>query len=616
MEPPGRSNSRPTALRAAALLAMLAASLLVLLGAASASAVIVLRPHGRTLSYQPVPGASATTSPFDSVFHNLDYNGGPVMPSNTNYAFYWDPSGAPAYPSDYQPGLKRFFEDLSHDSGGTENVDSVSAQYNDAAGHFASYSSHFGGAIIDTDPYPANGCEVAKICLAEHQIRAELVKYLKANSLPMDLTDEYFVLTPPAVESCFGNSNAYCSSGIEVHERELFCAFHGADQLEGGAGVIVYATDPYVAGGRCDDGNHPNGSTADATISGGLSHEHNESLTDPEPNNAWTDWASGSKTGYEVGDKCRTYTPETEFGPSLGTAPNGASYNQVINGHLYWYQQEWSNQGHACVQRLAFQGEEPKAAFTFTTGLEEAKFDASGSTAPGGVAYYEWQLNEHAGQTPIETTSPTFQWGNTKGVLRVALTVFAKDGTGNGTMHVVNIGQPTITKVTPVKGPVAGATTVVITGTNFNGGETVVKFGSLGAASFTVNSPTKITAISPPAGVAKTVDVTVTTHYGTSPISLADHFTFGPPTVTSVIPNGGPKAGGTSVIVKGEGFEPGRTGTTFRVGARLATSVSCSSSTQCTFVTPPAKEIGTVDVRATVNKLTSVKTLADQFTYS
>ena len=28
----------------------------------------------------------------------------------------------------------------------------------------------------------------------------------------------------------------------------------------------------------------------------------------------------------------------------LGTASNGAKYNQVINGHFYWYQQEWSNQ--------------------------------------------------------------------------------------------------------------------------------------------------------------------------------------------------------------------------------------------------------------------------------
>ncbi len=275
--------------------------------------------------------------------------------------------------------------------------------------------------------------------------------------------------------------------------------------------------------------------------------------------------------------------------------------------------------GPHCLQRLTPQGEEAKAAFTFTTGEEGAKFDASGSTAPGGVAYYEWQLNEFAGQTPIETTSPTFEWGNTKGVLNVALTVFAKDGTSNGTMHVVYIGQippPTITKVTPIKGAVAGGARVIITGTSFTSGETTVKFGALNAASFAVNSLTRITAISPPGEVAGTVDVTVTTHYGTSPTSAADHYTFGPPTVTGLSPNTGSKAGKTSVTVTGAGFAPGATGTTFKVGRGQATSVNCSSTTECAFLTPAAKAVGTVDVKATVNKLSSVKNPAAQFTYS
>ncbi len=79
------------------------------LGATSASAVIVHLADGRTLSYQPRAGA-ATVSPFDEFFTNLDYNGGPVMPSNTNYALYWVPPGAPAYPSDYRPGVNRYFD--------------------------------------------------------------------------------------------------------------------------------------------------------------------------------------------------------------------------------------------------------------------------------------------------------------------------------------------------------------------------------------------------------------------------------------------------------------------------------------------------------------------------
>src|SRR5579885_1908225 len=71
---------------------------------------------------------------------------------------------------------------------------------------------------------------------------------------------------------------------------------------------------------------------------GGLSHEHNESITDPVPNDAWTNGA-GVNHGQEDGDQC-----QRQMGTPLGTAPNGAKYNQVINGHFYWYQEEWSNQ--------------------------------------------------------------------------------------------------------------------------------------------------------------------------------------------------------------------------------------------------------------------------------
>src|SRR4029077_8610131 len=35
-----------------------------------------------------------------------------------------------------------------------------------------------------------------------------------------------------------------------------------------------------------------------------------------------------------------------------GTAPDGSRYNQVINSNPYWYQQEWSNEGLTCLQRL------------------------------------------------------------------------------------------------------------------------------------------------------------------------------------------------------------------------------------------------------------------------
>jgi IPT/TIG domain len=324
-------------------------------GAANASAVIVT-VGATTLSYQPPRASPATPAvagaPHGSASLALEYHGGPVMPSNTNYTLYWDPSGAPAYPAGYESGLNRYFEDLAHDSGGAQNSDSVLTQYKDAAGEFANYNSHFGGALIDTAPYPANGCSSAPTCLTDAQLRAEIVRYVAEYKLPTDLQHEYFLLTPAGVESCFEAAGHSCSVGSK---HAAYCSYHGHIPVTGG--VIVYANDPYINGSGCDPGEeHPNNNPSDATIGGGLAHEHSESVTDPELS-AWYD-----KRGNEVADKCATGKEATEFGVALGKAPDGAKYNQVINKDLYWYQQEWSNETGGCAQRLAASASAPTVA--------------------------------------------------------------------------------------------------------------------------------------------------------------------------------------------------------------------------------------------------------------
>jgi hypothetical protein len=65
---------------------------------------------------------------------------------------------------------------------------------------------------------------------------------------------------------------------------------------------------------------------------------------------------------------------------------------------------------------------------------------------------------------------------------------------------------------------------VTITGTNLTGA-TAVKFGSVYATRFVVNSATQILAISP-VGSRGPVDVTVTTPAGTSTVSRKDRFKY------------------------------------------------------------------------------------------
>jgi len=86
---------------------------------------------------------------------------------------------------------------------------------------------------------------------------------------------------------------------------------------------------------------------------------------------------------------------------------------------------------------------------------------------------------------------------------------------------------PGVTGINPNTGPTTGGTAVTITGVNFTGASSV-KFGGTNATSFTVIGATQISAVAPPAPLG-TVDVTVVTSSGTSPVSAADRFTYAVP---------------------------------------------------------------------------------------
>src|SRR5215469_299498 len=379
----------------------------------------------------------------------MDYNGGPLMPSNTDFLVFWSPGGLGAYgpgrPPEYVSGLERYFTDLAHDSGGHQNVDSVSAQYNDATGAHSSYQVTFGGGLLDTDPYPVSQCPVnAPVieCLTDAQIQQELDQFVTSRGLPTDLSHEYFLLTPPHVEGCFSNvapGFGGCSAGEVPSTLAVFCAYHETTTL---SPMVIISDNPFVTGNPgCDDNNHPNG-PSDGALVGGLSHEHNESITDPIPNDAWTAGAGpnhGRQTvhGFEVGDVC-----DGQMGTPLGLAPNGAKFNQVINGHFYWYQEEWSNSTHSCLQRFTQTTAAPTARFAVTAGKGlTLNFDAAGSTAPGGVAKYVWQFNDSFGASTVIRTGP--QVSHTfpaAGAYSVGLTVFATDGTSTGAGGIVTTG--------------------------------------------------------------------------------------------------------------------------------------------------------------------------------
>ena len=90
----------------------------------------------------------------------------------------------------------------------------------------------------------------------------------------------------------------------------------------------------------------------------------------------------------------------------------------------------------------------------------------------------------------------------------------------------VGLSVPLVLGISPRHGPIIGGTTVTVTGRGFSG-VTGVTVGGV-AAPFHVDSPTQITAVSPPLAEGTAyADVVVTTTAGSSPANPIDRFTVG-----------------------------------------------------------------------------------------
>jgi alpha-tubulin suppressor-like RCC1 family protein len=179
-----------------------------------------------------------------------------------------------------------------------------------------------------------------------------------------------------------------------------------------------------------------------------------------------------------------------------------------------------------------------------------------------------------------------------------------------GYTHGLAIGAagvlPSVTSVSPNIGPKTGGTSVKVLGSHFTGA-TAVKFGTTNASSFTVNSDTSISAVSPPGLGA--VHVTVVTPEGTTITTSADEFGYALPTVTRIEPEEGPRNGGASVTITGTNLSEA---TAVRFGSTNATSFTVNSGTSITAIAPPASP-STVDIRVTTPAGTSATSVADQF---
>jgi len=161
---------------------------------------------------------------------------------------------------------------------------------------------------------------------------------------------------------------------------------------------------------------------------------------------------------------------------------------------------------------------------------------------------------------------------------------------------------PTVTSISPTKGPVAGGDAVIIYGTNFYyDGVTTPTVTTDGSTTFcnsvSVISSTEIHCITVSGTAGTTVNLVVTTPSGqSSPLTSAYKY-FAAPTVTSITPNKGPSAGGQSVTIGGTNFYDGNTLLTATIGGTSSYCTIANRSTDITttsiLCTTPAGTSGT-----------------------
>ncbi len=317
---------------------------------ASASAVVVQTPNGPA-SYMPLNGRGPASPSRFAANGNLDYHGGPVMPSNKQFAIFWQPPGT-SFPAGYASGITTFMKDVSADHNLPTDTYSVGAQYKDSSGKFATSTMSFGAAVTDTTAFPISGCPpyagIAtgfSVCLTDLQISNEVDSVVASHGFPRGLTSQYFVFLPPGIGTCF-DSSGLAGAGCFDHE---FCAYHSFNSTSGGT---IYANEAFtpIDPAGCGTGNYPNGKASgiDDQLST-LSHETNEAREDPLLN-AWFN----SNTGAEGADQCRNTADD--YGAFLGGTPGVNAFNQVINGRHYILQRDWSNAANGCEQRYNLSG--------------------------------------------------------------------------------------------------------------------------------------------------------------------------------------------------------------------------------------------------------------------
>jgi len=402
---------------------------------------------------------------------NVDYNGGPVLHSSAPYLIFWDPTEE--IPAQSLTVLKQYLTDTAADSGKATDVFSVLRQYTDSSG-FADYKQTFsaGHAIVDTQAYPsiASGCTTGTgypNCVTDAQIQTEVTRVISALSLPTGIGPNapiYFVITPKDTNICAPAAGGCADT--------TFCAYHSSFIDPTNSHEVLYASVPFIvwtlnsSKGCQTDGTtayqSPNDDPAD-NIADDLSHELDETITDPLGNAWWNNTG-----GNEVADNCEAYgsggplTGESlnAYEPTLGGSESaGALYDQSINGDHYYTQTVWGNGDVGCKAQTSADTLTPR--FTESASNTLVRFDPTTSTHnTGSISSVSWNFGD--GSTAFSAGSPALisHTYASPGTYTVTLTLVDSLGNLATVSHSITAaGSPTASFTGPTSGLAGTAAT-------------------------------------------------------------------------------------------------------------------------------------------------------------
>jgi hypothetical protein len=208
------------------------------------------------------------------------------------------------------------------------------------------------------------------------------------------------------------------------------------------------------------------------------------------------------------------------------------------------------------------------SSFTPTSGPVGASVDIQGTNLTGATSV---KFNGAADPSFVVDSSTDITAHVPTGATSGPISVTTPGGTAAGSSSFTVLPPPTISSFTPTNGP--AGTNVTITGTGLTGA-TSVTFNGV-AASYTVNSPTRITATVPTGATSGPISVTAPGGSATS----SGAFTV-TPTITSFTPTSG--HAGATVTINGSGFAGA---TNVKLGGFTAT-FTVNSPTKITATVP------------------------------